>query len=64
MKISEMVSGDKIVLQVYGAEFTAVSDVVQIQDDETPGFYRVDGILRDEPMTLTAPGETEYEKAE
>ncbi|HCI5762617.1 TPA: hypothetical protein ACWMBN_005634 [Klebsiella pneumoniae] len=64
MKISEMVSGDKIVLQVYDAEFTAVSDAVQIQDDEAPGFCRVDGALGGEPMVLTAPGDTEYDRVE
>ncbi|WP_282081669.1 hypothetical protein [Klebsiella pneumoniae] len=64
MKISEILTGDIIVLQVYGAEFTAVSDAAEIQDEEAPGFYRVDGVLRDEPMTLTAPGETEYGRVE
>ena len=64
MKISEMVSGDKIVLPVYDTEFTAVSDAVQIQDDEAPGFFQIDGALGDEPMVLIAPGDTEYDKAQ
>lgn len=51
-------------LQVYDAEFTAVSDAVQIQDDEAPGFCRVDGALGGEPMVLTAPGDTEYDRVE
>lgn len=64
MKIKEMVAGDKIVLSAYNAEFTAVSDAIEIQDDEAPGFYRIEGFLRDEAMTLTASGDVEYGKAQ
>lgn len=64
MKIKEMVAGDKIVLSAYNAEFTAVSDAIEVQDDEAPGFYRIEGFLRDEAMTLTAPGDVEYDSVQ
>lgn len=64
MKIKEMVAGDKIVLSAYNAEFTAASDAIEIQDDEAPGFYRIEGFLKDEAMVLTALGNVEYDKAQ
>ncbi|UVG20771.1 hypothetical protein [Klebsiella quasipneumoniae] len=62
MKITELIAGNEIILPFYKDVFSVTTAAVAVDDDEVPGYYRVDGIFRGEPMTITAPGDTEYDE--